>query len=68
MRGGAVSEALFRDGLCLPSGSGMNGDELARVIEVVEEAGSGPAACPPERDARRREAERHGKALAGVQR
>lgn len=34
--GGAVAEALFEDGLCLPSGSSMTQDELARVADVVE--------------------------------
>lgn len=33
--GGAVSEALFRDGLCLPSGSGMSEADQTRVIEAV---------------------------------
>lgn len=33
--GGAVAERLFRDGLCLPSGSQLCEDELARVVEVV---------------------------------
>jgi dTDP-4-amino-4,6-dideoxygalactose transaminase len=30
-----VSEALFRDGLCLPSGSALTEDELQRVAGVV---------------------------------
>lgn len=33
--GGVVSERLFRDGLCLPSGSQLTEGELARVVEVV---------------------------------
>ncbi len=33
--GGAVSEQLFRTGLCLPSGSGLNDDEIDRVIDGV---------------------------------
>ena len=33
--GGAVAERLFRDGLCLPSGSGLTEGELARVVGVV---------------------------------
>lgn len=33
--GGAVAERLFRDGLCLPSGSQLTEAELARVVEVV---------------------------------
>ena len=36
--GGAVSEALFRDGLCLPSGTAMSEDDLARVAAVVQSA------------------------------
>ena len=37
--GGAVSEALFRDGLCLPSGTAMSQDDLARVAAVVRKTG-----------------------------
>ena len=33
--GGRVAEALFRDGLCLPSGTAMSEADLARVVEVV---------------------------------
>lgn len=33
--GGSVSERLFRDGLCLPSGSNLTESDLGRVIEVV---------------------------------
>lgn len=33
--GGAVAEALFARGLCLPSGSNLTRDDLARVAEVV---------------------------------
>ncbi len=33
--GGDVAARLFRDGLCLPSGSALTDDELARVIDVV---------------------------------
>lgn len=35
MVGGAVSEALFRDGLCLPSGTAMLPEDLDRVVRVV---------------------------------
>jgi dTDP-4-amino-4,6-dideoxygalactose transaminase len=35
MVGGAVSEALFRDGLCLPSGSAMTEADLARVVKTI---------------------------------
>jgi pyridoxal phosphate-dependent aminotransferase EpsN len=34
-RGGAVAEELFQKGLCLPSGSNLTLDDLARVVEVV---------------------------------
>ncbi len=34
--GGAVAESLFERGLCLPSGSNLTEDDLARVIEVVQ--------------------------------
>jgi len=33
--GGAVSERLFAQGLCLPSGTAMSDDDLARVIGIV---------------------------------
>jgi pyridoxal phosphate-dependent aminotransferase EpsN len=33
--GGAVSERLFRDGLCLPSGSNLTDSDLQRVAEAV---------------------------------
>jgi dTDP-4-amino-4,6-dideoxygalactose transaminase len=33
--GGAVAEALFRDGLCLPSGSNLTAADLARVSAAV---------------------------------
>jgi dTDP-4-amino-4,6-dideoxygalactose transaminase len=36
--GGAVSEALFDDGLCLPSGSNLTIEDLDRVIQVIREA------------------------------
>lgn len=34
-RGGQVAEELFQNGLCLPSGSNLSLDDLARVVEVV---------------------------------
>ena len=34
--GGSVAEALFADGLCLPSGSSMTEEDLDRVCSVVE--------------------------------
>ncbi|MFZ1466227.1 MAG: hypothetical protein WAV60_19465 [Anaerolineae bacterium] len=33
--GRSVAEALFRDGLCLPSGAAMSEADLARVVDVV---------------------------------
>ena len=35
MHGGAVSERLFDQGLCLPSGAGMNEEDRNRVIAAV---------------------------------
>lgn len=47
-RGGGVAEELFHQGLCLPSGSSLTPDELARVVEVVRAVSRGLAAprCP----------------------
>lgn len=39
-RGGAVSEAIFADGLCLPSGSALQEHDLRRVVETVQKVGS----------------------------
>jgi dTDP-4-amino-4,6-dideoxygalactose transaminase len=36
MIGGGVSEALFRDGLCLPSGSSMSDADVLRVCEIIK--------------------------------
>ncbi len=33
--GGAVAEALFRAGLCLPSGTAMREADLVRVVGVL---------------------------------
>ncbi len=33
--GGAVSERLFRDGLCLPSGTQMADEDVARVVNAI---------------------------------
>jgi pyridoxal phosphate-dependent aminotransferase EpsN len=35
--GGRVAEALFVDGICLPSGSAMSAPDVERVIERVRE-------------------------------
>lgn len=37
MRGGAVAERLFRQGLCLPSGSSMSADDLERIRNIILE-------------------------------
>jgi pyridoxal phosphate-dependent aminotransferase EpsN len=37
--GGAVSEQLFRNGLCLPSGSSLGTEDQRRVISIVRSAG-----------------------------
>ncbi len=35
VRGGAVAERIFEHGLCLPSGSSLTEDDLARICEIV---------------------------------
>jgi len=37
MIGGKVSEGIFKNGLCLPSGTNMTDDDQSRVIRVVRE-------------------------------
>ena len=44
VRGGALAERLFRDGLCLPSGSNLSEDELKRIVEVIRGAARPPVA------------------------
>jgi pyridoxal phosphate-dependent aminotransferase EpsN len=41
VRGGDTAEALFRDGLCLPSGSAMTEEDLCRVVDVICSVHSG---------------------------
>ena len=41
VRGGSVSEGIFRDGLCLPSGTALTGAELERIAGIVRTAGRG---------------------------
>ncbi len=36
--GGQVSEALFQNGLCLPSGSNLSAADIDRVIQVIKSA------------------------------
>jgi dTDP-4-amino-4,6-dideoxygalactose transaminase len=38
MHGGKVSERLFAQGLCLPSGAGMSEEDRGRVIAGVVKA------------------------------
>jgi dTDP-4-amino-4,6-dideoxygalactose transaminase len=40
VRGGAVAEQLFRDGLCLPSGSSLSDEQQRFVIAAIEETRS----------------------------
>jgi pyridoxal phosphate-dependent aminotransferase EpsN len=39
MHGGAVSERLFADGLCLPSGSNLTDEDQDRIIAVIVSVG-----------------------------
>lgn len=39
VRGGAVSERLFQQGLCLPSGSNLTSQDLERVVQVIHTVG-----------------------------
>jgi dTDP-4-amino-4,6-dideoxygalactose transaminase len=39
--GGSVSEALFRDGLCLPSGSAMTEADIGRVVAEIRRCAAG---------------------------
>jgi dTDP-4-amino-4,6-dideoxygalactose transaminase len=39
--GGKVAEDLFKDGLCLPSGSNLSDAELQRVIHAIEQVRAG---------------------------
>jgi dTDP-4-amino-4,6-dideoxygalactose transaminase len=41
VRGGRVSEQLFQDGLCLPSGTAMTDDQIERVANIVRAAAIG---------------------------
>jgi dTDP-4-amino-4,6-dideoxygalactose transaminase len=38
MHGGKVSDRLFEQGLCLPSGAGLSEEDRGRVIDVVSRA------------------------------
>ena len=39
-RGGEVAETLFRDGLCLPSGSALTETQLQRIVACIESVAS----------------------------
>jgi len=41
VRGGSVSEGIFRDGLCLPSGTTLTDIELERVAGIIQAVCSG---------------------------
>jgi dTDP-4-amino-4,6-dideoxygalactose transaminase len=41
-RGGAVAEALFRDGLCLPSGSSLSEEDRLRVSDAIRAKAASP--------------------------
>jgi dTDP-4-amino-4,6-dideoxygalactose transaminase len=41
VRGGSVSEGIFRDGMCLPCGTALTDVELGRVAGIVRTAFSG---------------------------
>lgn len=43
MIGGAVAEQIFQQGLCLPSGSGMNDHDVSRVVSIIRAMVSGVA-------------------------
>jgi pyridoxal phosphate-dependent aminotransferase EpsN len=38
-RGGEVAEGIFRDGLCLPSGSNLSVEDLDRIVSIIKGTG-----------------------------
>lgn len=44
--GGQVSEKIFEEGLCLPSGSNLAPDDRARVVDIVRKVHQGCATLP----------------------
>jgi pyridoxal phosphate-dependent aminotransferase EpsN len=46
IRGGEVSERIFNDGLCLPSGSSLAQSDLERIVEIVKAASRSISAAP----------------------
>ncbi len=53
VRGGAVAEDLFERGLCLPSGSNLSSDELARVVDGIRSVAAGGRGISSGRAARK---------------
>ncbi len=37
MRGGAVCDKIFQDGICLPSGTGLTESDLLRIIDLIRD-------------------------------
>ncbi len=50
-RGGAVAEKIFRNGLCLPSGSSLSHKDLHRVVAIVKSLAKPQDAVVPNRSA-----------------
>jgi hypothetical protein len=50
VRGGEVAEGLFREGLCLPSGSNLNHDDLARTADIIRAVAKRAATPELQRD------------------
>jgi dTDP-4-amino-4,6-dideoxygalactose transaminase len=48
-RGGAVAERIFRNGLCLPSGSSLSDEDRFRVVTRIREFGGSKRSCHPSR-------------------
>jgi dTDP-4-amino-4,6-dideoxygalactose transaminase len=44
--GGTVAEHLFARGLCLPSGSALTADDLARITGVITRTAGSPRHWP----------------------
>jgi len=42
-RGGALAENLFRDGLCLPSGSSLHAKIASAFVDVIRNIAAGSA-------------------------
>jgi pyridoxal phosphate-dependent aminotransferase EpsN len=53
LRGGSVAQAIFEQGLCLPSGSNLSADDRARVVDVVHAVGGYRRSLPLARPTRK---------------